>query len=89
MLGLQRFELLTPLPMIPQQMETQFIASRHFPVPVLGIIPSPSSAPFLFGKSQYQDMETQTAPEHPRQLGCQTFGLQDPPQISPVALRKA
>ena len=41
------------------------------------------SAPVLCwcGKCQHQVRETQTVPEYPLQLGCQTLALQDPPRI--------
>ena len=64
-----------PLPMIPHQVETQFIASQPFPVSVSGLIPSLSAAqvPCWYRNCQYQAMATQTVREYPHQLGCQTL----------------
>ena len=70
-----------PLPMIPHQVETQFIASQPFPVSITGIlIPSPSAAP---GSHARHAPETLAASEYPLNLGCQKLALQDPPQTSP------
>ena len=77
-----RIEPLNSFPMIPHQVETQFIASRPFPVSVSGLIPSLSAAPVpcWFRKCQNQAMVTQTVREYPHQLASQTQGLQDTPQ---------
>ena len=40
-----RFKTVDPRPVIPQQVEAQFIASQPFPVLVSGITPSPSAVP--------------------------------------------
>ena len=50
-----------PLPTIPHQLETQFIASQTFPVSVSGLIPSLSAAlvPCWFRKCPNQAMVTQ------------------------------
>ena len=84
-LGLTEIWTTDPLPMIHNQVETQFIASQPFTVYVSDLIPSPSAAPVpcWCGKCQHQIIETQTVPEFPLQLGCQTLALQDPTQISP------
>ena len=74
------------LPMIPHQVETQFIASQPFPVPVSGLIPSLSAAPApcWFRKCQNQAMVTQTVREYPHQLAFQTQGLHDTPRSQQV-----
>ena len=87
-LGLMEIQTADPLPMIPHQAETQFISSRPFPVSVSGLIPSASTAlvPCWCGKCPHQVIETQTVPEYPLQLGCQSLTLQDPPRISSLFL---
>ena len=64
-------------PLIPHQVETQFIASQPFPVSASGLFPSPTTAPVLCwcGKCQHRDLETMTVREYPLQLGCQTLSL--------------
>ena len=74
-LGLTETRTADPLPMIPHQVETQFIASQPFQASVSGLIPSLSATPVTcwYRKCQYQAMVTQTVWEYPHQLGCQTL----------------
>ena len=85
-LGLTEIWTTDPLPMIPHQVETQFIASQPYPVSVSGLIPSLSAAPATcwYRKCQYQAMVTQTVWEYPHQLGHQTVHYKTLPRISPV-----
>ena len=87
-LGLTEIWTNDPLPMIPHQVETQFIASQPFPVSVSGLIPSLSAAPVpcWFRKGQNQAMVTQTVREYPHQLGCQTLHYKTLPRISPCLM---
>ena len=81
-LGLPKIWTTDPLPMIPHQVQTQFIASQPFPVSVSGIIPSLSAAPgpCWFRKCPNPAMVTQTVQEYPHQLASKTQGLHDTPR---------